>query len=109
MKLRDVQCSACAEAWEEMVDNLEITGDVVSVRCPKCGGDRAVIQACAPSVRTPNNSVSFVDGHRDDGGRMSHASATLKAQSAYEMAKYQGKGDVKETYKNMMEHRGKMT
>lgn len=110
MKLRDVECTGCGCFWEDFVDSGKVTGDAADVACPLCGFITAtVVLACAPNVRTPNNSATFLDGHRDDGGRMKHASETLKAQSAFEAAKYQGKGDVKETYKALMEHRGKIT
>jgi hypothetical protein len=73
MKMVNAVCPKCGHKFEAMVSSLFSWGDDIAEECEECGHPiTTIVPSCCP-VRTPNNSVSFIDGHRDDGGQMSMA------------------------------------
>lgn len=86
MKLMNLKCRACGHEFEDFVHNECNFGDLMANLCPKCHGD-AVILVHACDVRTPMNSASFLDGHRDDGGQLALGYEKWKMEREIERAK----------------------
>lgn len=86
MKLMNIRCTVCGHTYEDFVDNVLGFGDEVPDACPECGGT-AVVAPHACDVRTPMNSKSFLDGHRDDGGQLAVGYEKWKMEREIERAK----------------------
>ena len=93
-KLVDCRCNQCGMLEELLADADARWGDGVA-DCPECSGVMQVVPS-APKVRTPNNSVSFLDGHIDDGGAKARDLATMKAKMAARKAAKAGKNPSSE-------------
>lgn len=72
MKILDARCPKCGHVQEVLVDNTAKFGESAGP-CEQCGDANVVTVPVAPSVRTPLNSVSFVDGSCDHARKQNFA------------------------------------
>ena len=77
-KILSFKCDACNFEEDRLTDVLTRFGDHDFTACPKCQHDVMRAQPSCCPVRTPMNSVSFIDGHPDRGDNGRHA-ATVKS------------------------------
>lgn len=104
MKLMDVKCCECGCEMEELVANDTPIGSFVDWFCPACNKQMpGEVLPCFCGVRTPNNSASFLDGHRTGGDSLEHRLRVLRAETARDNAKYKGIGDIKDTEQHLAE------
>ena len=94
MKLMDLICTQCGCQSEDFVESDAKIGDIVKSPCLDCGNveDHRILP-CAPDLRTPMNSVSFLDGHRDGGDAWKHQIRYKEAQLKFNRQK-QGQGTL---------------
>ena len=91
MKLMDIQCPHCLRCREMLVANeVQIGEEVdhpVGEECD-CGVvDYGIALPCFGPVRTPNNSASYLDGHREGADGLKHQMNYRKAKYAMQRAK----------------------
>lgn len=88
-RLMDCQCRDCGYV-AEVFTSAPIGGDTVVDVCEGCGRHAAlyVVLPCAPSVRTPMNSASYLDGHPDP--HVAFQQKVLRAETVAARAKQQG-------------------
>jgi hypothetical protein len=87
-KLMNIKCCVCQALSEAFIDGDLKFGDTFVGELCECGHDVFVVLPCAPSVRTPMNSVSYLDGHRDDG--LMFQQRLLREETRAARAKQQG-------------------
>lgn len=93
VRMMDARCHDCENVME-IFTAAAIGMDTQVDVCPKCGKHAALYQVlpCAPSVRTPMNSASYLDGHREDS--LGHQQRVLREQTKAARMKQIGAHDV---------------
>jgi hypothetical protein len=90
IKVIDGRCMRCEHVDEYFVDSSLAFGEIIpgdgkDDRCSQCGWPAVAMPVCCP-VRTPNNSVSYITGHHDDGGQHSRTVRKLDLEIEHEQA-----------------------
>lgn len=98
-KLYDFQCTDCLLVEEHLCSKEDISAEAPPKLCPVCGTEM-FRRMPAPSVRTDNNSASYVDGTKRPGfaeGKEAARLNVLKAQAGSAAEKAEIAKEIKKT------------